>query len=44
VAHGITGEEVARCRLIEFDKKNKRAKISPTGSAHVETAILRTRP
>jgi hypothetical protein len=31
-------------RLIEFNKKLKRAKISPTGSAHVEAEILKTRP
>ena len=37
-------EKLHKERLIEFDKKNKRAKISPKGSAHVETEILSTRP
>jgi hypothetical protein len=37
-------EKLHKERLIEFDKKNKRAKISPKGSAHVETKILKTRP
>ena len=30
-------------RLIEFEKKAKRAKISPKGTAYVETEILKTR-
>jgi len=36
-------DKLHKDRPIEFDKKNKRAKISPKGSAHVEIEILKTR-
>lgn len=32
-----------KARLIEYDKVDKRAKISPTGSIHVEEHVLHTR-
>lgn len=37
-------EKLHRERLIEFDKKAGQAKISPKGSLHVESEILKTRP
>jgi hypothetical protein len=32
-----------KARLIEYDKANKRAKISPKGNLYVEESVLRTR-